>query len=143
MKRLSTLSLIKSEPYGKVTKMKLTHIVDNKRIARNNNLLQNTLKYKDPCSSLITLLEEELDFTIIDESYDIYKVTYIHSRIPHLLIQVDYKEAILHILYKGEIKTIINMVDVSPYYKIDDTPQNYEETFNFIINKIRTLWGSK
>jgi hypothetical protein len=124
--------------------MKLTHIVDNKRVAKTNNLLQNSLKYKDPCSSLITLLEEELEFTMIDESYDEYKFTYIHSRIPHLLIQVDYNEAILHILYKGEIKHTINVGDVSPYYKIDDfNSQNYEETFNFIINKIRTLWGSK
>jgi hypothetical protein len=122
--------------------MNLTHIVDNKRIAKNNSYLEHTLKYKDPCVALIHLVEDELEFTQLSDYRFQYKVRYAHNLIPHLFIHIDYNEAILHIFYKEELKDTITIVDRYPYYKINETNQNYEETFNYIINKIREVWDA-
>jgi hypothetical protein len=126
--------------------MNLTHIVDNKRVAKDNNFLFEQFKHTWGGCSLLKLVEEELSFNRVEEGHI---MTLTHKQMPHLVIKLEYKEGILHIYYKGRILDTIRTMGGGVYtkYKINNKISlpynNYEETFNFIINKIRNLWELK
>ncbi len=121
--------------------MNLTHIVDNKRVAKDNNFLYEQFKHTWGGCSLLKLVEEELSFNKVEEYHT---MTFTHDQMPHLVMKLEYMEGRLHIYYKGRILDTIRTMGGGAYtkYKINNSLDlnNYEETFNFILNKIRTLW---
>jgi len=126
--------------------MKYTEIKDNKRVAKDNNFLFEQFKHTWGGCSLLKLVEEELSFNREEEGHN---MTLTHKQMPHLVIKLEYMEGILHIYYKGRIMDTIRTTGGGVYtkYKINNNSSlpysNYEETFNFIINKIRNLWEEK
>jgi hypothetical protein len=136
--------------------MKYTEVKDNKRVAKENSFLFEQFKDALYPMSALSLLLEELSF--FGDTLGRKRV-FSHDQIPHLLIKIDLKKDLLNIFHKDKKKdTIIGFTTTeqlgntdpnSVYwrytkYKINDNNVfNYEETFNFIINQIRTLWESK
>ena len=135
--------------------MSYTEIKDNKRISKDNNFLFEQFKDHAFPMSALSLLLEELSF--FGDTLGRKRV-FTHKQIPHLLIKIDLKKNLLHISHKGKkTDTLIGFTTTEQLgntdpncvhwrytkYKVNDTDIfTYEETFNFIINKIRTLWES-
>ncbi len=123
--------------------MNYTEIKDNKRISKDNNFLFEQFKDHAFPMSALSLLFEELSF--LGDPLGRKRV-FTHKQIPQLVIKIDLKKNLLLIFHKGKkTDTLTGFTTTEQFtkYKINDTDIfTYEETFNFIINKIRTLWGS-
>ncbi len=134
--------------------MNYTEFKDNKRVSKENSFLFEQFKDALYPMSALSLIFEELSF--LGDSLGRKRV-FSHDQIPHLLIKIDLKKNLLNIFYKGKKKDTIlgfttteQLGNTNPNcvywrytkYKVNDKDIfNYEETINFILNKIRELWN--
>ena len=123
--------------------MKLVTKLGNKKVSiPNDDILREFELFET--HQLLNYFFREIKFDLYNFNYkdnDIPITIRKHRGMFNIEIHVDEGSKMVYIYAKNQLDTILVYTnDMDNPFKINDTYYNYENGFNFILNKIREIW---